>query len=55
MYNFLIKNKMLNMNFDNRCVKWEKFMRFDPSLSNKTKEELRELCWNSTPSVFEIG
>lgn len=46
---------MLNTDFDNRCVKLKKFMVFDPSLSNKTKEELRELCWNSTPSLFEIG
>lgn len=46
---------MLNTDFDNRCVKLKKFMGFYPSLSNKTKEELRELCWNSTPSVFEIG
>ena len=22
---------------------------------NKTKEELRDLCWNSNPSVSEIG
>ena len=43
---------MLNTDFDNRCVKLKKFMEFYPSLSNKTKEELRELCWNSTPSVF---
>ena len=41
--------------YGNRCVKWDKFLEFDPSLSNKTKEELRDLCWNSNPSVSEIG
>ena len=41
--------------YENRCVKWNKFLEFDPSLSNKTKEELRDLCWNSNPSVSEIG
>lgn len=46
---------MLNIDFDNRCVKWKKFMGFGPSLSNKAKEELRELCWNSAPNVSEIG
>lgn len=42
-------------NYNNRCVKWKKLLDFDPSLSNKTKEELRELYWDSTPSVSEIG
>ena len=40
--------------YENRCVKWNKFLEFDPSRSNKTKEELRDLCWNSNPSVSEI-
>lgn len=47
---------MLNTDFDNRCVKLKNLWDFTHRFLNfKTKEELRELCWNSTPIVFEIG
>ena len=47
--------KKYKEDYENRYVKWKKFLEFDPSFSNKTKEELRELCWNSNPSISEIG
>ena len=55
LYKIKEHRKKYKEDYGNRCVKWNKLIEFDPSLSNKTKEELRELCWNSNPSVSEIG